>query len=95
VLFLDADEWLPTELKQEISDLVVTSPEENGYYLCWRLIWMGRWIKRGYYPTWLLRPFRHGKVRCEDRSVNEHLIVEGKTDALRHRYPMLYEMRAV
>lgn len=54
VLFLDADEWVPDGLKQEISDLVVASPEENGFYLSWRLIWMGRWIKRGYYPTWIL-----------------------------------------
>ena len=82
VLFMDADEWLPNKLKQEISELIKSNPEENGFYLSWRLIWMGRWIKRGYYPTWILRLFRHGKVYCEDRAVNEHLIVEGKTGKL-------------
>lgn len=86
VLFLDADEWLPDELKQEISGLVASSPEENGFYLSWRLIWMGRWIKRGYYPTWIMRLFRYGKSRCEDRAVNEHLIVEGKTGKLRNDF---------
>lgn len=86
VLFLDADEWLPSELKQEISDIVVTSPEENGYYISWRLIWMGRWIRHGYYPTWILRLFRYDKSHCEDRAVNEHLIVEGKTGKLRNDF---------
>ncbi|MBU2604240.1 MAG: glycosyltransferase family 2 protein [Actinobacteria bacterium] len=86
VLFLDADEWLPEALKQEISTLIATSPEENGFYINRRLIWMGRWIRRGYYPSWILRLFRHGKGRCEDRAVNEHLIVEGKAGQLRNDF---------
>ena len=86
ILFLDADEWLPVVLKEEISALIINSPEENGFYLSWRLIWMGRWIKRGYYPTWILRLFRYGKSHCEERAVNEHLIVEGKTGKLRNDF---------
>ncbi len=86
VLFLDADEWLPDALKQEISRLIASSPEENGFYIKWRLIWMGRWIRRGYYPSWILRLFRYGKARCEDRAVNEHLIVEGTTGRLHNDF---------
>jgi glycosyltransferase involved in cell wall biosynthesis len=86
VLFLDADEWLPDALKQEISALIATSPEANGFYINRRMIWMGRWIRRGYYPTWILRLFRYGKGRCEDRAVNEHLIVEGTTGQLRNDF---------
>lgn len=86
VLFLDADEWLPDALKQEISTLLAASPEANGFYLNRRLIWMGRWIRRGYYPSWILRLFRYGKGRCEDRAVNEHLIVEGETGQLRNDF---------
>lgn len=86
VLFLDADEWLPYALKQEIDAVIATSPEENGFYIKRRLIWMGRWIRRGYYPTWILRLFRYGKGRCEDRAVNEHLIVEGTTGQLRNDF---------
>lgn len=82
VFFLDADEWLTEELKSEISQLIESHPEENGFYVKWRLIWMGKWIRRGYYPTWILRLFRYGKSYCEDRAVNEHLIVEGKTGKL-------------
>lgn len=94
VLFLDADEWVPSELKQEISNVIAASPEENGFYLSWRLIWMGRWIKRGYYPTWILRLFRYGKSRCEDRAVNEHLVVQGKTGKLRNDF-MHEDMKGV
>jgi glycosyltransferase involved in cell wall biosynthesis len=86
VIFLDADEWLPDALKQEISNLIASSPGENGFYMNRRLIWMGRWIRRGYYPSWILRLFRHGKGRCEDRAVNEHLIVEGKTGQLHNDF---------
>ena len=86
VFFLDADEWLPDALKQEISTLIATSPEENGFYINRRLIWMGRWIRRGYYPSWILRLFRYGVGRCEDRAVNEHLIVQGQTGQLRNHF---------
>jgi len=47
---------------------------------------MDRWIRRGYYPSWILRLFRHGKGRCEDRAVNEHLVVEGKTGKLQNDF---------
>lgn len=86
VLFLDADEWLPDSLKQEITALIATNPQENGFYVNRRLIWMGRWIRHGYYPSWILRLFRRGKARCEDRAVNEHLIVEGEKGRLRNDF---------
>jgi glycosyltransferase involved in cell wall biosynthesis len=86
VLFLDADEWLTCELKDEISQLLARGPEENGFYIKRRLIWMGRWIRRGYYPTWILRLFRYGKGRCEDRAVNEHIVVEGRTGYLKQDF---------
>jgi glycosyltransferase involved in cell wall biosynthesis len=86
VLFLDADEWLPAELKQEISTTLAAKPEVNGFYLNRRLMWMGRWVRRGYYPSRILRLFRRGKGRCEDREVNEHLIVEGATALLKEDF---------
>lgn len=86
VFFLDADEWLPDALKQEVSAVIASCPRENGFYIKWRLIWMGRWIRRGYYPSWILRLFRYGKARCEDRPINEHLIVDGPTGRLRHDF---------
>lgn len=86
ILFLDADEWLTQDVKREIEELIAKSPNENGFYLNRRLLWMGSWIRRGYYPTWILRLFRRGKARCEDRAVNEHLIVDGSTGFLQNDF---------
>lgn len=86
ILFLDADEWLTDELKREIDETIAGNPSENGYFIKRRVIWMGKWIRRGYYPTWILRLFRRKNGRCEDRAVNEHLLVEGTTGYLRHDF---------
>jgi glycosyltransferase involved in cell wall biosynthesis len=86
IFFLDADEWLPDELKKEISAVIASNPVEDGFYIKRKLIWMGRWIRRGYYPTWILRLFRKGKARCEERSVNEHLLVDGKVGYLKNDF---------
>lgn len=84
VMFLDADEWIPDDLKNEIASVIASDPQENGFFIKFRLIWMNHWIRRGYYPTWLLRLFRYGKGRCETRSLNEHCFVEGKKGYLQH-----------
>jgi len=86
VLFLDADEWAPQDLKEEITSLIDSNPAQNGFYIKYRFIFMGKWIKRGYYPTWILRLFRFGKGRCEERGVNEHLILEGPIGYLDHDF---------
>jgi len=86
VLFLDADEWLSEELKQEIDGLIQANPKENGFYIKRRFLWMGKWIKRGYYPVWILRLFRPTHARCEDREINEHIVVEGDTGQLKHDF---------
>lgn len=86
VLFMDADEWLPNALKEEIAALIASDPNENGYYLNMRMIWMDCWIRRGYYPSRILRLFRYGKAHCEDRAVNEHLIVDGATGLLKNDF---------
>ena len=86
IFFLDADEWISRKLKDEISELISHAPKENGFYIKRRLMWMGSWIRRGYYPAWQLRLFRYGKGRCEDRPVNEHLIVEGDVGYLQNDF---------
>ena len=84
MLFLDADELVSAELKEEI-DRVLPTLAENvaGMYLKFRLFWMGKWIRHGgLYPTWILRLVRHRRARCDPRGVNEHLVVEGETGKL-------------
>jgi hypothetical protein len=91
VMFLDADEWLPDEVKSEIAAVIACRPRANGFFVAYKLMWMGKWIGRGYYPTWLMRPFRNGKAVCGERGVNEHLQVEGETGYLKH--PFIHEDR--
>lgn len=85
-LFLDADEWMPANLRTEISGVIESNPPEAGFYLRRRFFWMKTWIRRGYYPTWILRLFRTGRAHCEDRSVNEHIWVDGATGYLRQDF---------
>lgn len=91
IFFLDADEWLPNALCMEISELVRGPTSHNGFYVNRRLIWMGKWIRRGYYPSWILRLFRRGAARCEDRGINEHMQVNGTVGYLRS--DMMHEDR--
>jgi glycosyltransferase involved in cell wall biosynthesis len=85
LLFLDADERLSPELRHEIETVLGKRPREDGFFINRRFIFNGKWIRHGgYYPTWILRLFRRGKVHCEDRLVNEHFIVEGPTSKLTH-----------
>jgi glycosyltransferase involved in cell wall biosynthesis len=85
-LFLDADEWIPDGLKSEIGAVIESNPSQNGFFLRRRFLWMNQWIRRGYYPTWILRLFRTGSARCEERAVNEHILVDGQTGYLSHDF---------
>lgn len=85
IFFLDADETVLAELKEEILK-VVQDQSIDGYYIKFRFYFMGKWIKHGGdYPTWILRLFKKGKGVVE-RDVNEHLKVIGKIDYLKHDF---------
>jgi glycosyltransferase involved in cell wall biosynthesis len=81
IMFLDADEFLTEELKEEILNVLPASTV-NGYYIKRRFYFMGKWIRwGGYYPTWILRLFKKDKG-IYHRSINEHVVVEGPTAKL-------------
>lgn len=77
ILRLDADEYLTEELKDELARILPETPKEvSGFLFRRRVYFLGRWIKHGgYYSTWLLRLFRNGHGRCEDRNMDEHIIL--------------------
>jgi glycosyltransferase involved in cell wall biosynthesis len=77
IMFLDADEWPSPELKQGIEQTLAGESQFDGYEINRRFIWMGRWIKHGYYPVWILRVCRRGKGRYDAREINEHMVVDG------------------
>lgn len=86
VFFLDADEYLTSELKKEIKEEIRTT-KEDAFLIKRRFYWMGIWIKRGYYPTWILRLGRKGMLVCEERPINEHLeCSSGKVGKLKNDF---------
>ena len=80
VLFLDADERVPSDLWQEISEIVAAGGNGfDGFYMNRRFIFYGKWIKHcGWYPSWNLRLFKHRLGRYEARDVHEHVLLNGK-----------------
>jgi len=78
---IDADEEITAELAKEIeARLNELGSAINGVILRRRVYFMGKWIKHGgRYPELLLRIFRTGKGICEQKVMDEHIMItEGK-----------------
>lgn len=81
VMRLDADEVVTPDLAAEIMDqLSALESNVNGVYIPRRMYFLGRPIKwGGLFPVNVLRLFRHGYGRCENRWMDEHILVQGET----------------
>lgn len=88
VLRLDADEYLLSELVEELQEKLPTLPEDvTGIIFNRRHIFMGKWMRRGIYPVKLLRVFRYGKGMCEQRLMDEHIqLTEGRAVEFEHDF---------
>jgi glycosyltransferase involved in cell wall biosynthesis len=87
IMRLDADERLTPELVEELKQVLLQTPDDiSGYQVKRRVFFMGRWIRHGgYYPTWLLRIWRTGLGICEQRYMDEHIVLStGKVANLQH-----------
>jgi glycosyltransferase involved in cell wall biosynthesis len=81
VLRLDADEVVTPELANQIRDTLPSLGfKTQGVYLARRMHFLGRRIRwGGVFPIRVMRLFRHGAGRCEDRWMDEHILVDGAT----------------
>lgn len=79
ILRLDADEIIGPDLAERLNREVPALPEDvAGATFDRRHIFMGRWVRHGgRYPLRLLRLWRNGQGRVEDRWMDEHVSVEG------------------
>ncbi|MFP5423949.1 MAG: glycosyltransferase family 2 protein [Gammaproteobacteria bacterium] len=79
VMRLDADEYLETDLISSLVEKIPTvGPEIVGVNFKRKHIFWGRWIRfGGRYPLILLRLWRSGFGRIEDRWMDEHIVVWG------------------
>jgi glycosyltransferase involved in cell wall biosynthesis len=85
VLRIDADEYLTPELAAEIRErLSSLDAEVNGVFCIRRIIFQGRLIRfGGLFYIRVLRLFRYGRGRCENRWMDEHIKVGGSTTNFR------------
>lgn len=86
VLRLDADEVIEPDLAAEIFDKLPKLPANVvGVNFDRKHIFMGKWIRHGArYPLRMLRLWRTGKGRVEDRWMDEHIHVwDGRTITLK------------
>src|SRR6266403_3380347 len=92
VFILDADEVLPPPAEAEFAKAITGAGDIAGYWINRRFMFMGRWLRHAYYPSWHLRPCRHALGRYEkltdaptnsgDNEVHEHVLVNGRTAKL-------------
>lgn len=79
ILRLDADEVIEPDLAARISaELPALPADVSGVNLKRKHVFMGRFIRHGgRWPLVLLRLFRRGQGRIEQRWMDEHIVVEG------------------
>jgi glycosyltransferase involved in cell wall biosynthesis len=81
VMRLDADEIIEADLAEEIvTKLPTLPPQVTGVNLNRKTIFQGKFIRHGgRYPLILLRIWRRGKARIENRWMDEHMyLTEGR-----------------
>ena len=90
VLWLDADERVPPDLRDEILS-VVNGGDRAGYRIARKTLFLGHWIRHcGWYPDYVLRLFRRGAdPRFSDDEVHETLRIRGSTGDLKQ--PMIHD----
>jgi len=76
VMRLDADEVVTPELAKEINQELLQNDEIKGYILNRGHYFLGRkMLHGGNYPTKLLRIWEHGFGFCEDKLMDEHIVL--------------------
>lgn len=82
VMKLDADEYLTPKLAALLPDVLARTREDtSGYTVNLRRVFMGKWLRHGaLYPIRLLRIWRFGQGRCEERLMDEHVVVHGAVE---------------
>ncbi len=83
ILSVDADERVPSALREEILRTVQRPDACAAYTMPRKNFFWGRWMAHGgFYPDEQLRLFRRGQARFNEQAVHERLIVEGSIGAL-------------
>ncbi len=77
VMRLDADEYLETNTEIILKELSKLSVVTTGVYIKRKYYFLGQWIKYGaMYPIYVLRIWRNGTGRIENRWMDEHIVLD-------------------
>ncbi len=88
VFRLDADEYLSPELIQEINTEVPKMDANiSGLVMERKMVFLGKVINKGNVKWNMLRLFRTGKGKCEERWMDEHIVLfEGQSKMLQNAF---------
>jgi glycosyltransferase involved in cell wall biosynthesis len=77
ILRIDADERISDGLREDLRAALREAPEDvTGLEIARRVRFLGRELRYGdTYPIWLLRIWRRGEGRCEDKWMDEHIVL--------------------
>ncbi|HPN37106.1 MAG TPA: glycosyltransferase family 2 protein [Melioribacteraceae bacterium] len=85
VLWIDADECLTRELKDELINLKNKETEIAAYNIARRAFFLNKQIKHcGWYPGYVTRLFNKNLCKFNDNQVHEQLIINGKIGKLKY-----------
>ena len=83
ILNIDADERVTDELRDSILERFAQGePQEAGFEVARLSSWLGRWIRHGWYPEWILRVFDRRRGRWEGLDPHGHIELQGSTGRL-------------
>ena len=79
VMRVDADEYISRELAASMAKLIPDAPSSvSGFYVDRLVVFLGRPIRHGgFYPMKILKIWRAGLGRVEQRWIDEYCVVEG------------------
>jgi glycosyltransferase involved in cell wall biosynthesis len=84
IFWIDADEVITEGLSNEINSLKNKEAQFSAFSIPRKANFLGRWILHsGWYPGRVTRLFNKNKVRFSDKTVHEHLVVDGNVGELR------------
>lgn len=84
VFFVDADEWISSDLAREIESALAAPGSCVAYWQYFRLVFQGRWIRHcGWYPSArVIRLMRRSNVHFDSAVFSEHPHVDGRLGRL-------------
>jgi glycosyltransferase involved in cell wall biosynthesis len=85
VLWIDADEELTGELRDELKYFKENIPQFNAYDIARRAFFLGKWIKHsGWYPSRVTRLFNKKMIHFDEKEVHEGLIINCEIGHLKY-----------